>query len=106
MDFPIKMATIDVTYKPAEIAGKTYNLPSRSEVRMKDSAHLYVNEIQFRDYHRFVVESTIHYDSDVADPETVTKRLQCFGAPELFSRGASVESTLGSDSVSSACSSR
>ena len=69
VDFPIKMATIDVTYKPAEIAGKTYNLPSRSEVRMKDSAHLYVNEIQFRDYHRFVVESTIHYDSESPTPK-------------------------------------
>jgi len=69
VDFPIKMATIDVKYKPAEIAGKTYNLPSRSEVRMKDSARLYVNEIQFRDYHRFVVESTIHYDSESPTPK-------------------------------------
>jgi hypothetical protein len=62
VDFPIKMSTVEITYKPVEIAGKTYNLPARSEVRMKDSARLYVNEIQFRDYHKFGVESTIHFD--------------------------------------------
>jgi len=68
VDFPIKMATIDVAYRPIEIAGKTYNLPSRSELRMKDSRRLYVNEIQFRDYHKFAVESTIHFDSQPAAP--------------------------------------
>lgn len=64
VDFPIKMATIEITYRPVEIAGKTYNLPSGSEVRMKDNKRLYINDIQFRDYHKFAVESTIHYDSD------------------------------------------
>ncbi|HMG85560.1 MAG TPA: hypothetical protein VK574_07445 [Terracidiphilus sp.] len=66
--FPIKMATIEITYRPVEIAGKTYNLPSRSEVRMKDSVRLYVNEIQFREYHKFGVESTIHYDGPPSTP--------------------------------------
>jgi hypothetical protein len=68
VDFAIKMATIEVTYKPVEIAGKTYNLPSDSEVRMKDSERLYVNQIQFRDYHKFAVESTIHYDGQPSTP--------------------------------------
>ncbi len=68
VDFPIKMATIEVTYRPVTIAGKTYNLPSDSEVRMKDSKRLYVNRIQFRDYHKFAVESTIHYDGQPPTP--------------------------------------
>lgn len=69
VDFPIKMATIEVTYRPVEIAGKTYNLPNRSEIRMKDSSRLYVNEIEFRNYHKFAVESTIHYDERQATPK-------------------------------------
>jgi hypothetical protein len=68
-DFPIKMATIAVDYKPVEIAGKSYSLPSHSEVRMKDNARLYVNEIEFKNYHKFGAESTIHYDGDVAQPQ-------------------------------------
>jgi hypothetical protein len=68
VDFPIKMATIEVTYRPVEIAGKSYNLPNDSEVRMKDSKRLYVNRIQFRDYHKFAVESTIHYDGQLSMP--------------------------------------
>ena len=68
VDFPIKMVTIEVTYRPVEIAGKSYNLPNDSEVRMKDSKRLYVNRIQFRDYHKFAVESTIHYDGQPSMP--------------------------------------
>ena len=64
--FPITMSTVEVDYKPVEIAGNTYSLPSRSEVRMKDNARIYVNQIEFKDYHMFTVQSTIHYDN--ADP--------------------------------------
>ncbi len=69
VDFPIKIATIEVTYRPIEIAGKAYNLPNRSEVRMKDSKRLYINEILFRDYHKFAVESTIQFDSQPPTPK-------------------------------------
>ena len=69
VDFPIKMATIAVDYKPVEIAGKDYTLPSHSEVRMKDNSRLYVNEIEFRNYHKFAAESTIHYDSETPQPK-------------------------------------
>lgn len=69
IDFPIKMATIAIDYKPMQIAGTTYSLPSRSEVRMKDSSHLYVNQIEFRNYHKFAVESTIHYGNDASQPK-------------------------------------
>jgi hypothetical protein len=69
IDFPIKMATVAVDYKPVAIAGKTYNLPNRSQVRMKDNSRLYVNRIEFQNYHKFAVESTIHYDDDAAPPK-------------------------------------
>jgi hypothetical protein len=69
IDFPIKMATIALEYKPVLIVGKAYNLPSRSEVRIKDNARLYVNEIEFTDYHKFATESTIHYDSETPQPK-------------------------------------
>ncbi len=69
IDFPIKIATIAIDYKPVLIAGTTYSLPSHSEVRMKDSSRLYVNQIEFRNYHKFAVESTIHYGSDASQPK-------------------------------------
>jgi hypothetical protein len=59
--FPIVMGETTVDYKPVQIAGKSYNLPYRSEVRMKDTFHLFVNRIEFRNYQKFAVESTIHY---------------------------------------------
>jgi hypothetical protein len=66
--FPIRMATIQVDYKPVDIAGKTYDLPSHSELRIRDSARLYVNEIEFRNYRKFGTDSTIHYDSNAPQP--------------------------------------
>lgn len=62
VDFPIKMVTIEVDYKPVSIEGKSYTLPSRSQVRLMARSRLYVNQIEFKDYHKFTVESTIHYD--------------------------------------------
>jgi len=63
------MAAIAADYRPVEIAGTSYSLPSHTEVRIKDNARLYVNEIEFRNYHKFVAESTIHYDSDASQPK-------------------------------------
>jgi len=62
--FPIKMAQTTVDYRSVEIAGKVFNLPYKSEVRLEDSSHLFVNEIEFRNYHKFSVQSTIHYDGE------------------------------------------
>lgn len=64
--FPIKMDQTTVEYRPVELGGKSFNLPYKSEVRLKDASHLYVNEIEFRKYHKFAAESTLHYDSDPA----------------------------------------
>ncbi len=61
VNFPIQMGETTVEYRPVQIAGKSYNLPYRSEVRMKDAFHLFVNTIEFKNYQKFAVESTIHY---------------------------------------------
>ncbi len=62
--FPIKEVHTTVEYRPTSIAGRIFNLPYESEVRLKDGSHLYINVIRFREYHKFSVQSTIHYDSD------------------------------------------
>jgi hypothetical protein len=59
--FPIVHTGRTIEYKPITIANKEYLLPSRSEVHMQDSTRSYVNEVDFKDYHKFVAESTIHY---------------------------------------------
>lgn len=61
--FPIKVDRTTIEYRPVEIAGKSFNLPYKSEVHLQDASHVYVNEIEFRKYHKFSTESTIHYDS-------------------------------------------
>lgn len=61
--FPIRMCQRHIAYGPVVIAGRTYTLPQHSEVRMKDSSRIFVNEIDFRAYQKFAVESTIHYDT-------------------------------------------
>jgi hypothetical protein len=61
-DFPVRSSERSVDYEPAEIAGKSYMLPFRSEVRMTDDKRVYENAIQFKNYQKFAVESTIHYD--------------------------------------------
>jgi hypothetical protein len=38
-------------------------MPLHSEVLMRDKEYLYVNRIDFRNYQKFAVESTIHYDN-------------------------------------------
>ncbi len=63
-DFPIRIARRSVEYAPQEIAGKNYLLPTRSLVHMEDSKQIYDNKIEFKNYHRFASESTIHFDSN------------------------------------------
>jgi VWFA-related protein len=62
-DFPVKLVERSVDYTPVSIEGKIYNLPSHSELQMRDSERLYVNKINFKDYHKFTVESTIRTGS-------------------------------------------
>jgi hypothetical protein len=62
-NFPIRIAQRSIEFAPREIAGKSYNLPTRSLVHMEDSKSVYDNRIDFTDYHRFASESTIHFDN-------------------------------------------
>ena len=57
--FPLLHAETTVDYKPITIAGRRYNLPFHSEVRLQDLSRSYINSIDFRRYHQFVAESKI-----------------------------------------------
>jgi hypothetical protein len=59
-EFPIRQVERKVEYAPQEIAGKSYSLPSRSDMRMENASHIYSNRIDFKGYHHFTSESTIH----------------------------------------------
>ena len=59
-EFPIHLVERKVEYAPQQIAAKSYNLPLRSEMRMEDNTQSYYNEIEFKNYHHFISESTIH----------------------------------------------
>jgi hypothetical protein len=61
--FPIRLALRNIEFAPREIAGKNYSLPTRSLVHMEDGKSVYDNRIEFKDYHRFASESTLHYDN-------------------------------------------
>jgi hypothetical protein len=62
--FPIHVAERRVEYAPQQIAGKSYSLPTRSHVHMEDGIHSYDNQIDFKNYHRFSSESTLHFDDN------------------------------------------
>jgi VWFA-related protein len=55
----IVLAEREVEYRDASIAGKSYNLPFRSEVRMREVGEDYFNRIEFKNYQKFAVESRI-----------------------------------------------
>jgi hypothetical protein len=63
-NFPIRIAQRSIQFAPREIAGKNYSLPTRSLVHMEDGKSVYDNRIEFKNYHRFASESTIHFDND------------------------------------------
>lgn len=65
--FPIRAGERMIEYKPVRIGSKEFTLPFHAEIRMRDAKHAYVNRIDFTNYHKFVTESTIHYDS--ANPQ-------------------------------------
>lgn len=58
--FPIHFVESKIENAPRQIARRNYNPPSRSEMRMEDDTQIYSNEIEFKNYHRFTSESTIH----------------------------------------------
>jgi len=59
--FPIESAHRFVDYQQVSVAGKNYNLPFHSEVTLQHSATTFTNKIDFKDYRKFTVESTIRF---------------------------------------------
>ena len=59
LDSPIRDSAISIEYQPVAIAGRSYLLPFRSEMRMQVQSSRYVNTIDFRHYHKFAVESKV-----------------------------------------------
>ena len=57
--FTIQLIERRIEYTPQQIAGKSYSLPSNSQIHMEDGSRVYQNRIDFKNYHRFSSESTI-----------------------------------------------
>ena len=66
-DFPVRIADTMPDYDWADISGKKFLLPSRSDMKMSDGRVVTRNEIQFRIYRKFSAESVITFDTE--DPK-------------------------------------
>ncbi len=60
--FRIRNVTRTVVYGDQEIAGKKYCLPLHSELHMQEGTRTFDNQIDFKDYHHFASDSTLHFD--------------------------------------------
>jgi hypothetical protein len=60
--FRIRDVTRTVLYGDQDIAGKKFCLPLHSELHMQEGTRIFDNRIDFKDYHRFSSNSTIHFD--------------------------------------------
>jgi len=61
--FRIRNVTRKILYGNQDIAGKQYCLPLHSELQMERGTRIFDNRIDFKDYHHFSSNSTIHFDS-------------------------------------------
>ena len=61
--FPVQVAKNQLDYDYAEISGRTYLLPLRAEVRMREGRLLIRNDIEFRNYRKFGSDTSITFDT-------------------------------------------
>ncbi len=61
--FPIQMAKTQLDYDYTEIAGNTFLLPLRAEVKMREGKLLVRNDIEFRNYRKFGADTSITFDT-------------------------------------------
>lgn len=61
--FPIQMAKTQLDYDYTDIAGNTYLLPLRAEVRMREGKFLVRNDIEFRNYRKFGADTQITFET-------------------------------------------
>lgn len=64
--FPIQVAKNMLDYDYTEIAGSTFLLPLRAEVRMREGRLLIRNDIEFRNYRKFGADTSISFDTPEA----------------------------------------
>lgn len=61
-DFPIRAAFTTLDYDYATISGRSFLLPARAVVEMRESRIATRNEISFRQYRRFTAETKLVFD--------------------------------------------
>lgn len=72
--FPIQVAKNQLDYDYTEIAGNTFLLPLRAEVRMREGRLLIRNDIEFRNYRKFGADTSITFDTpEPLDSETINE---------------------------------
>jgi hypothetical protein len=62
--FPIRSITRKVIYANQNIGDKEYFLPSHAEMHLDEGRKIYDNQIDFKGYHHFSSESTIHFSTE------------------------------------------
>jgi hypothetical protein len=71
--FPVQSARTMLDYDYSEISGKRFLLPLRAEIKMRASKYLTRNDVEFRLYRKFGVESEIKFETPEQLPESQTK---------------------------------
>lgn len=61
-NFPINAASTALEYDYATIAGRSFLLPARAEVEMREGRVTMRNEIQFRQYRRFTADTKLVFE--------------------------------------------
>jgi len=67
-DFSITRIERSVDYRPTSIAGKNYNLPFHAQLQLNAGGLQYANDIHFKKYQKFAVESTIRFGNLTEKP--------------------------------------
>jgi len=65
--FPIRFASTALEYDYATIAGRSFLLPARAVVEMKEGRMTMRNDIQFRQYRRFSTDTKLSFDETPPD---------------------------------------
>ena len=72
-DFPIHEVKLDVNYDLVDIAGHSYVLPLKTDLKSRESRYMTWNEASFHLYRKFGTESTITFDTPDPIPEEKTQ---------------------------------
>jgi hypothetical protein len=72
-DFPIHEVKLDVNYDFVDIAGHSYVLPLKTDLKSRESRYMTWNEASFHLYRKFNTESTITFDTPDPIPDEKTQ---------------------------------